>query len=988
MRGSTILWCLCFLLIRPLQAFALNPSLDIDQYAHSAWTIRDGFLTSRVLSIAQTGDGYLWLGTENGVFRFDGIKTTRWQPVGQERFLDKSISRLLVTRDGALWIGTVDGLARWKDGRFRTYPALAGQTVLALTEDSQGTLWAGSLGIPTGRLCAIRDELKCSGEDEQFGTGVFSVFDDRGTLWVGATTGLWRWAPGEPALYPPLPASISQVTRIGTGPLLIATNGGIHQLVGHAFVPYRLNGFDRPLDAKTLLIDRDGGTWIATARQGLVHLHRGHVDVFTRADGLSGDSITGLYEDHEGNIWVSTNEGLDRFRERAIATLATRQGLATDSSFSVLPARDGSVWIASGNGLTRSKDGQTTIYRTPDGLPDNRIGTLFEDGRGRIIAATLHGLAAFNGENFTRLLKHDPTRIVYNIIEAPAGVLWINDQEQGLLRVVGQEVVQQISWAALRHEDHANAFVRDSTRDGFWLGFYNGGVAFLKNGAPSATYGTADGLGAGRVSHLRFDEDGTLWASTVAGLSRITDNHIATLTTRNGLPCEGVQWSLADLDHALWMLMPCGLVQISARELSAWVADPKRSVAMTVFDSSDGVSTQFSPIAFAPTAATLADGRLAFATPSGLGLVDPRHLPLNPVAPPVQVERLVANHQTFELPPAGDQPVRLPAQIRDLQIDYTALSLAAPDRVRFRYKLEGFDQNWQEVGTRRQAFYTTLPPGKYRFRVTAANNNAVWTETGASVAFIVAPAYYQTYWFMALSAGLMAALVWGAHRIRLRIVETHEREISALNERLMKAQEQERIRIAGELHDGVMQQMLAVTMMLGSAKRRITGNPDVTATIDRVQDKLIRAGNDIRQMSHNLHPPILQEDGLPKAVQGYCEEFSSTCGIPVSCEADERVRDLSRGAGLALFRIVQEALGNASKHAKATRIAVRLHRSANSVSLAVSDNGVGFDTGRLAGPRGLGLVMMRERASQLNGTFDLESATGRGTTITVVIPFR
>ena len=229
------------------------------------------------------------------------------------------------------------------------------------------------------------------------------------------------------------------------------------------------------------------------------------------------------------------------------------------------------------------------------------------------------------------------------------------------------------------------------------------------------------------------------------------------------------------------------------------------------------------------------------------------------------------------------------------------------------------------------------------------------------------------------------------------MVEKHQHEITALNERLMKAQEQERIRIAGELHDGVMQDMLAVTMMLGSAKRRIPDNSDARATIDKAQQKLVQAGTDLRQLSHDLHPPLLQDAGLPGAVQAYCEQFSTASSIPVSCDADESVGDLSRGAALALFRIVQEALGNAAKHAAARRIVVRLSRSDSTVSLTVSDDGAGFDASRLTGGGGLGLIMMRERATQLNGTFDFETTPGAWNddqgrdslpvTLTLVVPF-
>jgi signal transduction histidine kinase len=308
--------------------------------------------------------------------------------------------------------------------------------------------------------------------------------------------------------------------------------------------------------------------------------------------------------------------------------------------------------------------------------------------------------------------------------------------------------------------------------------------------------------------------------------------------------------------------------------------------------------------------------------------------------------------------------------------------------VRFRYKLEPVDRDWHDVGNRRQAFYTNLSPREYRFRVTAANNSGVWNEEGAIVDFAIAPAYYQTTWFLALSIASAIAIVWGAHRVRLRFVERHQAEISALNERLMKAQEQERIRIAGELHDGVMQEMLAVTMMLGTAKRRIPDDSQAKVTIEKAQEKLIQAGTDLRQLSHDLHPPLLQDAGLPKAVLAYCEQFSAVSNIPLSCDAADDVRDLSRGAALALFRIVQEALGNAAKHASAKHISVRLWRADNMVWLTVSDDGVGLDASRFANGGGLGMVMMRERASQLDGWFEFESTPGRGTTIRVAIPFR
>ena len=364
-------------------------------------------------------------------------------------------------------------------------------------------------------------------------------------------------------------------------------------------------------------------------------------------------------------------------------------------------------------------------------------------------------------------------------------------------------------------------------------------------------------------------------------------------------------------------------------------------------------------------------------------MVDPAGLRMNEVVPPVYVETLRADRQDYAIA----APVNLPARSRDIEISYTALSLAVPEKVRFRYRLDGRDQDWNDAGTRRQAFYSDLPPGQYRFQVTASNNDGVWNEQGATLAFVIAPAYYQTGWFMALIAGVLVTAVWTAHRVRLRIVERNQRDMSALNERLMKAQEQERVRIAGELHDGVMQEMLAATMMLGSAKRRTPDDSEAHGTIDKVQQKLIKMGTDLRQLSHELHPPALQEAGLPKAVQDYCEEFSTASGIPGIVPYRSR-----RGRSLA--RDLAGAVPHPSGSTWQCRQALRRpggspfgwRETASMVSLAIADDGVGFDRSLLGPSRGLGLITIRERAAQLNGKFEVDTAPGRGTTITVVIP--
>ena len=312
-----------FLLFCP-SALALDPALDVSQYAHTAWKVRDGFFKSGIGSIAQTPDGYLWLATEFGLLRFDGVRAVPWQPPADQPLPSNDIYCLLVTRDGTLWIGTAKGLARWKDGKLTRYTELDGQYVFALLEDREGSVWTGSVASPVGKLCAIRKAgVQCFGEDGSLGLGVFGLYEDRkGQLWAGVRNGLWRWKPG-PSKFYPLPGESAGTQGLGEdddGTLLVGTVGGIKRVIDGQIQTYPLTGMRKKLDAERLLRDRNGGLWIGTFSQGLVHVHNGRTDVFVPSDGLSGESVRYLFEDREGTIWVATSDGLDRFRDLAVVT--------------------------------------------------------------------------------------------------------------------------------------------------------------------------------------------------------------------------------------------------------------------------------------------------------------------------------------------------------------------------------------------------------------------------------------------------------------------------------------------------------------------------------------------------------------------------------------------------------------------------------------------------------------------------------------------
>lgn len=1009
---------IAFLLASCGYVFALNPALDIRQYGHTAWRVSDGFFRNGINAMAQTPDGYLWLGTENGLLRFDGVRAVAWQPRPNQSLPSNDIKALTVTTDGVLWIGTALGVASLRNGTLTNYPTLAGRQVATVTEGDAASVWMITYSPSSGLLvCTIAGgAVRCYGDAGGPGAGAISVYRDRnGRVWAGKTDGLWRMTPGAPEFFavPVNPDGIAGLFEDDQDGLLYSAPGAIRRFVnGRSEVAYSLPPAMARSSSRAVFRDRDGGLWFGlSSGGGLVHIHRGVSDVFAKPDGLAADSATRIFEDREGNVWVAGLGGLDRFREPAVATFSADQGLSNSRVTSVLAGNDGSVWFGTFAGLNRFNDGRLTVYRggspsAPERRPGSRIArevisewaggplaSIFQDRADRLWLSMRAGVGYLDNDRFVQV-PGLPEGITRAIGEDRRGTLWIANQDLGLFhRSADTQTIGRISWSELNHEDPASAMAIDAAAGGVWLGFSEGGVVYFQDGKVRASYAAADGLATGRVRSLLLDASGSLWVATDGGLSLIKDSRVATLTVANGLPCDSIQWVVEDDARSLWLGSVCGLARIGRDALDAWWADaggPRNAahaVATTTFDSADGFRI-ISGNNYTDAAVKARDGKVWFLHADGVGVLDPQRLPVNKLPPPVFIELLTANRITHDVRFDESPRINLPPLVRDLQIDYTALSLVAPEKTRFRYMLEGRDTAWQDVGTRRQAFYTDLAPGQYRFHVVAANNSGVWNEAGATLEFGVAPALYQTNWFIALAAGMLLTLVWAAHRIRLRIVETHEREITALNEKLMSAQEQERIRIAGELHDGVMQEMLAATMMLGSAKRRISGDVEAQATIDKVQQKLVQAGTEIRQLSHDLHPPALQDAGLPDALRTHCEEFSASCGIPITCDADDRVHDLSRGAALALFRIVQEALGNAVKHSRATRITVGLARSAGKVTLTVSDDGIGFDRGRLTSSGGLGLITMRERAGQLNGTFEFNTAPGRGTTIKVVVPFR
>src|SRR5258706_3241282 len=785
-----LLFCfvLFFFTITPVAA--LDTSRQISQYGHTAWRIEDGVFAGAPNVMAQTTDGYLWIGTQAGLMHFDGVRFVPWRPPEGSELPSSRINSLLGARDGSLWIGTSMGLARWRNGNLTNYKDATG-SIMAILEDLTGAIWIArpNFSDTKGPLGKATDAgLRCYGRDDGLALpfAVTLANDPLGNVWLAGGAMLSRWQTSSADTY--VPAGLNPAENfngvlalagrpdgsVWVGLVHAGRGGGLQQLAHGVWKPLITPEFDgSTLKVTALLLDRYRSLWFGTLDRGIYRIHGNRVDHFRGSDGLSGDavSVNGLFQDREGNIWIVTSRGIDNFHDIRVASFSTRQGLSSDQVNSVLASRDGPLWI--GNyGLGVFRLGKITSIQPRNGLPGREMTSLLEDRAGRLWVGVDQELSAYEQGKFGKIHARDgsPLGIVRAMTEYLDGSIWAatksTDNRRRVLRIQDLKIREEIDAPEL---PLANTLAPDP-HGGVWLGLESGGLARYRNGQMEF-FSLNQSPHDGPVHGLLVNSDASVLAATTSGLVGWKNGRVQSLTVRNGLPCDVIYALISDRKATLWLYAACGLIAIPNAELQRWWKSPDAMVESRLLDVFDGAQPMSTP--FRPNASVSPDGRLWFANQNVVQMIDPDHLDGNPILPPVHVEEIIADHKRC----APRDSLRLPALTRDLEVDYTALSFVAPQKVRFRYKLEGHDSEWQDSGTRRQAFYADLRPGNYRFRVIASNNDGVWNEEGTLLDFSVAPAYYQTNWFRALCVTAFLGVLWALYQVRIQQVRRQERKL-------------------------------------------------------------------------------------------------------------------------------------------------------------------------------------------------------------------
>jgi signal transduction histidine kinase/ligand-binding sensor domain-containing protein len=1000
MIAAAVVCHLARILLLAGSVYALDPNKRLTQYMHKSWRIQDGSAPAGIEAIAQTSDGYLWFSSDSqGMYRFDGVRFVPWTLAPNGKAIN-AIVNVHGGHAGGLWALGEHEIVYLKGGVVTSHLNLDGlQQFQQISEDPDGSLWIvrGRTAASDAPLCHITDRtVKCFGQSD--GVPIYPVdsllADGKGGFWLGGQTALVHWHGGVSETYT-IKALNSNAGQPGINSVVSGSEGtlwvgiaaegpglGLCRLIGGLVKPFVTPTFDGSKVVVTAMIsDRDGNLWIGTSGKGIFRIHGNVVDHYQRTDGLSSDSVLSFFEDREGIIWTVTTNGIDSFHDPRVTTFSAREGLGSDAAAGVLANRGGTIWVANAGSLDQIKDGLVSSIRVGDGLPGHQVSSLLEDRAGNLWVGVDDGLYLLKNGRFRRLPESNqkPLGLVVGLTEDIDGDIWAEclSNPRKLVRIRDFRVREEFP-ASQIPPGHSLA---SDPHGGIWIATKKGDIALFRNGVLETKFALNPG-GDPSNRQIMSTADGSILAGSENGLVEWRQGKVRRMTTKNGLPCNSVVSFIEDKENRWWLHTGCGVVQFPDSELERWRANPEAVVQTRVYDALDGARPAGGPSFNA--AAYSSDGRVWFATGFVVEMVDPSRLSQPAPPAPAYIESLVADRKEFKATP----DLKVPPNPRDLQIDYTSPTFEIPQKVKFRYRLDNYDRDWHDAGTRRQAFYTDLPPGKYSFRVIASNSEGVWNDHAANLDFSVAPAYYQTNWFRASCAAVFLVLLWAAYQLRLRQLH-HQFEMT------LEARVGERTRIARDLHDTLLQSFHGLVFRFQAARNMLPNRPkEATQALDTALTRAEQALDESRHSIQGLRPGLSAENDIDQMLMTTGQELASSNhaedGSPrFKLIVEGERRGLPPMIKDEIGRIAGELLRNAFRHARANEIEVEIRYENDVFRLIVRDDGKGMDPKILkdGGRAGhWGLPGVEERARGIGARLEFWSEAGVGTEIRLALP--
>lgn len=951
-------------------ASALDPTKAVTQYGHDLWQVEEGLPNSAVYAIAQSTSGYLWAGTQGGLARFDGARFTIFDK-GNTPAITDFIWSIKPDRDGSLWVGTFGGLVHVRDRKFTLYTTADGLVhnhILALCVDHQGSVWIGTAqGLSRFRGGSFKNYTTTDGLSSN--AVVALAEDSKNQLWIGTSNGLNLFQNGKFTAYGTrdglVDNTIISLFASRDGTLWIGTSGGLSRWRDGAFASFTTKDGLANNVVDCLLEDKDGNLWIGTFGGGVSRLNASGFTTYTVKDGLSAKIVRSFFEDREGNLWAGTDAGLERFKDTKFTTISSQEGLPDDVVHCVIEDRKGTVWVGTENGLCRIDHGKVTPFTSLQGYPVYSLALAGQDELW--IGMQDGGAGLLKGGKLTKFSVKDGllSESIFSIFEDRRGNVFLgpfrgglNLYDSGKFRTLKSTADVPKSANSL-FEDHAGTL---------WVGTNSGGLVAFDAGGARRVYTMKDGLSSDTIYALHEAPEGSLWIGTAGGLTLLRNKRFVNFGQREGLP-DSVIYTLLEDDHQnFWMGCNKGVFRVSRTQLLAYADGQARSFDIALFGKEDGMKTRECAGGTQSAAWKARDGKLWFSTTKGVVQIDPEHLLTNRMIPPVVLEDVLSDDQ---LANRLHDNLILPPGKGNLEFHYTALCLTDAKKVRFKYRLDGFDGDWVDAGGRRTAFYTKIPPGKYRFRVIAANNDGIWNTSGDGIAIDLRPHFYQTLFFYGLCGLALGLIGWSLYRYR--VMQLRARFQAVLEERM---------RISRELHDSVNQGLTGVSVQLEA----ILQSPQSSSISKHLQNAahMVRATlAESRRLIQDLRPAALAHSGLDRALTEMIHQLSGTTSIQTSVSVQGTARPLPEPVANHLFRIAQEATSNAMKHSGAKTLSLELIYEAEQIRMIVRDDGKGFDPERQPPTGHFGLIGMRERIESLGGSLQIGSKPDEGTRIEV-----